>query len=226
MGGIRVARRSLQLESQILRAYDGSLNRRQKDLLPRSSKFCRECARETIVVWDKASGDSICVECGVVLMQHERVDTPYGRGMGGYSAGSLDSLKLDLITGAKAIEGGRTRKYYKTLLKRAAESEIDGLVNDENVRETAKIMFQRYTEKLDVVRHRSRIISACIAAAESRIRRIARQGHETPEFPCKDCGMTFSSKKERRFHKCSDMMNNRTRKARKKNKRRSKQCKK
>lgn len=199
MGG----ERSLQLENAILRAYENGRDcHSMVENVEELKQMCRDCHSQTIMVTDRKSGDRICMSCGVVCMQHERVDSPYGRGVGGYSNGSVDGLKLDLMTGAKAIEGGRTRKYYKTILKRVAGNEIDGLVHDENIRETSKIMFARFTDKLDVVRNRDKVIRACVAAAESRARRYAKQGHDGLKFRCGKCQRNFTCKKDRRFHTC------------------------
>ena len=203
MGGASRRNRCLQLESKVLLAFESERERYTSiSSPPHLRQRCTDCRAHTLMVHDCASGDTICKNCGVVSTHHHRVETPYGRGVGGYSQGSVDGIKLDLLTGAKALEGGRTRKYYKTLLKRAANNEIDGLVNDEAVRETAKLMFQRFTDRLDVVRDRAKVIQACISAAESRTRRIARAGVATPQFRCSKCELTFSSKKERRFHAC------------------------
>ena len=205
MGGAPRRQRCLQLESKVLLAFETERDRYTPGVDVTASQLnqrCADCRKVTAMVSDRASGDTICMNCGMVSMQHQRVETAYGRGVGGYSQGSVDGIKLDLMTGAKALEGGRTRKYYKTLLKRSANNEIDGLVNDETVRETAKLMFERFTDRLDVVRDRAKVIQACIAAAESRTRRLARGGLATPEFRCSTCEVTFTSKKERRFHVC------------------------
>mmetsp|Transcript_17994 Transcript_17994/g.22106 ORF Transcript_17994/g.22106 Transcript_17994/m.22106 type:complete len:251 (+) Transcript_17994:481-1233(+) len=196
--------RSLNLERQILNVFDNV----KEPLLasnPDVAGFCRECGVAAEVIHDGCSGDTVCTQCGVVITAHKVVETVFGAGLGGYSNGSADSAKLDLLTGEKANNGGRTRKWYKFLMKRVANEIIDGLCNDDVVRSFAKILFEKYTDRLEIVRDREKVIEACVAAAESRIRRLARKGSSNLlQFKCKTCHAVFNCKKERRFHQCND----------------------
>eukprot|EP00924_Labyrinthula_sp_SR-Ha-C_P009243 augustus_masked-scaffold_2-processed-gene-17.44-mRNA-1 protein AED:1.00 eAED:1.00 QI:0/0/0/0/1/1/3/0/418 len=112
--------------------------------------ICKNCGKEAPVFLDSKAGDTVCTNCGFVLNEREVVETQFGRGAGGYSTGSTDSDKLDLVTGTKHKEHGRTRKYYKTVLKRKANEIIDGLVGeDDQVSELAKAMFEKYSATLE-----------------------------------------------------------------------------
>jgi transcription initiation factor TFIIB len=37
---------------------------------PDTDQYCRDCKRETVVVFDQSAGDIICYECGLVLEAH------------------------------------------------------------------------------------------------------------------------------------------------------------
>mmetsp|Transcript_18085 Transcript_18085/g.20889 ORF Transcript_18085/g.20889 Transcript_18085/m.20889 type:complete len:305 (+) Transcript_18085:147-1061(+) len=194
--------RSLQLERQILSVYDNV----KDPILPSSPDvdgFCDECGFETEVIHDVSAGDIVCTNCGCVIKSHTVVETVFGKGLGGYGFGTTDSAKLDMLTGQKAKENGKTRKWYKFLLKRAANEEMDALCDDSVVRDFAKILFEKYTDRLEKVHDRQKVIDACLAAAESRVRRVARRGRrELLSFNCSNCGERFDCKKARRVHTC------------------------
>lgn len=201
----------VQLIQEILAAYD---EEKQKSTLNEAkfytrkynkpNRFCRDCGKETPVVLDSKAGDTVCDKCGLVLNEREIVETPFGRGSGGYSHGSADSDKLDLLTGTKHKEHGRTRRWYKTWLKRKVGEEIDGIIgHTEQVADLAKAMFAKYSDRLEQIRNREQVVEACISAAQLRIQQKERV-HESRrlKFKCKRCKVAYSTKQDLRYHSC------------------------
>lgn len=203
--------RERELIEEILRIYDAEKAKAAaNEAKYYAAKFtsplliCSDCKARTPAILDKKAGDTVCSECGLVLNSREMIETQYGRGAGGYSKKSADSDKLDLLTGKKHKEHGRTRRYYKIWLAKKAGQEIEGLIgNDERLCELAKVMFEKYSDTLEVVRSRDQVIEACIAAAERKLKSKAIQsGMKQLEFRCKKCQQIYSSKQDLRFHRC------------------------
>lgn len=199
------------LVQEILRIYDEEKRKAASDEAKfYSTKFtspiliCTDCKARTPAILDKKAGDTVCTECGLVLNAREMVETQYGRGAGGYSKGTSDSDKLDLMTGKRHIENGRTRRYYKTMLAKKVGKEIEGLVgNDNKICELAKAMFEKYSNTLETVRNRDVVIESCIKAADTKLKLKAKV-HEIKklEFKCKKCDQVYSTKQDLKYHVC------------------------
>jgi transcription initiation factor TFIIB len=92
---------------------------------PDSDQYCRDCKRETVLVFDHSAGDTICSECGLVLEAHSIDETSEWRTFANESndndpvrvGGPINPLLSDcgLSTVIVKAGGGRSDQLYSHL---------------------------------------------------------------------------------------------------------------
>lgn len=85
--------------------------------------FCSDCKRETELVFDYSSGDTICSECGLVLEDHYIQETTEWRTFANNeSAGDKDPNRVGGATNPLFADGGLSTTIAKPKGGRAASS--------------------------------------------------------------------------------------------------------